>query len=471
MMQFRLLGPLEVWDGDERVDLGGAKQRALLALLLLNANRIVRRTQVIDWLWSMEPPRTAGDLVHEYVSRLRRALRPCRTAEPSSQRLRTQPSGYLLRVEPDELDLDRFEWLVERARQGMAARDLQLASGALRQALALWRGPALANLPPSLAVDVESARLEEARLVALEERLEVDLRLGRHAQSVGELEALLTSYPGHERLCRQLMLALYRSGRQAEALTVYRNTRNMLVEELGLEPSPALKELERAILQADPALEPVQLTAAVTLDEPGPPRGPCQLPPDIDDFTGRQAIVAQLQQLLEGEQGPAIIISAIAGKAGVGKTALAVRVAHRLRPRFADGQLYVNLRGVEAQALDPAEVLASFLRALGLEGTAIAEGLEERVRQYRARLADRRVLVVLDNAASEAQVRPLLPAGRGCAALVTGRVRLSGLEAAHSLTLEVLEPDQAVQLLAKLAGPGRVAAEPEAAATIVRLCG
>jgi len=471
MMQFRLLGPVEVWDGDERVGLGGAKQRALLALLLLNANRIVRRTQVIDWLWDMEPPRTAEDLVHECVSRLRRALRRCRTAEGSSQRLLTHASGYLLRVEPDELDLDRFELLVEQAQQGTAVHDLQRAARILRQALGLWRGLALADLPPTVAVDAESARLEEARMVALEERLEIDLRLGQHAQLVGELEALVASYPNRERVRRQLMLALYRSGRQAEALTVYRNTRQMLVEELGLEPSLALQELERAILRADPALEPVLPTAAATLHDPGPPRRPCQLPPDIDDFTGRQAVVAQLQQLLEGEPATAIVISAIAGKAGVGKTALAVRVAHELRPRFADGQLYVNLRGVEAQARNPADVLAGFLRALGVEGTEVPEGLEERVRLYRSRLADQRVLVVLDNAASEAQVRPLLPGSQGCAALVTSRARLSGLEAAHPLTLDVLEADQAVELLAKLAGPGRVAAEPEAAAHIVRLCG
>jgi DNA-binding SARP family transcriptional activator/predicted negative regulator of RcsB-dependent stress response len=470
MMQFRLLGPLEVWDGNERIDLGGGKQRALLALLLLNANRIVRRTQVVDWLWSTEPPRTAEGLVHEHVSRLRRALRCC-TTEPSGQRLRTQPAGYLLQVEPGELDLERFERLVEQAQHGMASHDLQLAARTLRQALGLWHGSALANLPPSLAVDAESTRLEEGRLVALEERVEIDLRLGRHAYLVGELETLVACYPNRERLRHQLMLALYRSGRQVEALTVYRDTRQMLAEELGLEPSPALQQLERAILRADPALEPVLPTAGAPLGLSGPRRGPCQLPPDIDDFTGRQAAVAQVQELLKREQVSAIVISAIAGKAGVGKTALAVRAAHRLRPRFADGQLYVNLRGTEAQALDPAEVLAGFLRALGVEGAVIAEGLEERVQQYRSRLADRRVLVVLDNAASEAQVRPLLPASPGCAVLVTSRKRLSGLEAAHPLTLDVLEADQAVELLARLAGPGRVAAEPEAAATIVRLCG
>ena len=470
-MQFRLLGPLEVWNGDERIDLGGAKQRALLALLLLNANRTVRRTQVIDWLWDMRPPRTAGDLVHEYVSRLRRALRPYCGAKPSSQRLRTQASGYLLEIARDELDLDRFERLVDQAQQAVASGERELAAGLLRQGLGLWRGSALANLPSTLAVDAERARLEEARLVALEERLELDLRLGRHAYMVGELEVLVTSYPNRECLRRQLMLALYRSGRKGEALTVYRDTRQMLVEELGLEPSLALQQLERAILLADPALESVVPTANATLDEPGPRQGPCELPPDIDDFTGRQAAVAEVQQLLEEKRATAIVISAIAGKAGVGKTALAVHVAHRLRPSYPDGQLYVNLQGAEAQGRDPTEVLAGFLRALGVPGAAIAESLEERVRQYRSRLADRRVLVVLDDAASEAQVRPLLPGSGGCGTLVTSRASLSGLEAAHPLPLDVLEADQAVALLAKLAGPARVAAEPEAAAAIVRLCG
>jgi DNA-binding SARP family transcriptional activator/tetratricopeptide (TPR) repeat protein len=471
MMQFRLLGPIQVWDGDDRIDLGGAKQRALLALLLLNANRMVSRAQVIDWLWDSRAPRTAEDLVHEHVSRLRRVLRGHRIAVPPAPRLRTQPSGYLLQVEPDELDLDRFERLADQAQQLIAAGDLEPASRILRQALGLWHGSALGNLPPGAAVHAQRARLEEGRLATLEERLEIDLRLGRHVDLVGELEALTASHPGRERLCRQLMLALYRSGRQTEALTVYRDTRQRLVEEFGLEPSPALQELERAILRADPALEPTPPAPAATLEGAGPARGPCQLPPDIDDFTGRQPAIAQVQELLEGEQVTAIVISAIAGKAGVGKTALAVRVAHQLRPRFADGQLYVNLRGVEAQALDPADVLAGFLRALGVEGALIPDRLEDRVGLYRSRLAGRRVLVVLDNAASEAQVRPLLPGSQGCAVLVTSRVRLSGLEAAHPLTLDVLAPDQAVELLAKLAGSGRVATEPEAAQLIARLCG
>jgi DNA-binding SARP family transcriptional activator/predicted negative regulator of RcsB-dependent stress response len=469
-MEFRILGPVEVWDGTQRLGLGGPKPRALLAVLLLRANRVVSTDRLMDELWGEAPP-TARNLIQVYVSRLRHALHGNRDGSEPERVLVTRPPGYLLRVEPGQLDLERFEALTAQARQATADGDLEGAAERWCAALALWRGPALDGIASEVLRRTAVPRLEEARLVALEERLEVDLRLGRHAELVGELRALVAAYPDRERLCRQLMLALYQSDRQAEALAVYRGMRQALVEELGLEPSPALQELERAILLADPALKPEGPTAGGALRDPASPRGPCQLPPDIDDFTGRQEAVAQLQRLLEGEPATAIVVSAIAGKAGVGKTALAVRVAHRLRPCFPDGQLYVNLRGAQAEVLGPTDVLAGFLRALGIDGARIPEGVEERARLYRARLADRRVLVVLDNAASEAQVRPLLPASHGCAALVTSRTSLSGLEAAHPLILDVLDSDQAVELLAKLAGPDRVAAEPQAAQQLVRLCG
>jgi DNA-binding SARP family transcriptional activator/tetratricopeptide (TPR) repeat protein len=470
-MEFRILGPVEVWDGAQRLDLGGSKPRALLAVLLLHADQVVSTEHLIDQLWGEVPPATARNLVQVYVSRLRQALHRRRGGSATDQVLVTRPSGYLQRVGPGELDLDRFLALTADARRATLNGDLEGAAERWRAALALWRGPALAGAASEVLRRTAVPRLEEARLVALEERLEADLGLGKHVELVGELEALVASHPDREGLRRQLMLALYRSGRQGEALTVYRNTRQILVEELGLEPSPALQELERAILRGDPALAPALPAGVEVRHQPASPPGPCLLPPDIDDFIGRQAAVAQVQRLLERERATAIVISAIAGKAGVGKTALAVRVAHRLRPRFPDGQLYVNLRGTEARVLDPAEVLAGFLRALGIQGARIPEGLEERVRQYRSQLADRRVLVVLDNAASEAQVRPLLPASHGCAALVTSRAYLGGLEAAHPITLDVLNPDHAVRLVAKLAGPARVAAEPEAAQAIVRLCG
>jgi DNA-binding SARP family transcriptional activator/tetratricopeptide (TPR) repeat protein len=469
-MEFRILGPVEVWDGSQQLDLGGPKPRALLAVLLLQTNQVVPTDRLVDELWGEASPPTARNLVQVYVSRLRQALHRNRDGSATDQVLVTRPSGYLLRVKPGELDLDRFEGLTTQARRAAADGDLKRAAECWGAALVLWRGPALAGAASEVLRRTAVPRLEEARLVAVEERLETDLSLGRHVELVGELEVLVGEHPLRERLRRQLMLALYRSGRRAEALAVYRSTRQVLVEELGLEPSPALQELERAILLGHPAPAPAATTRQAG-HHPALPVAPCQLPPDIDDFTGREATTAQVQRLLESEEATAIVISAIAGKAGVGKTALAVHLAHRLRPHFPDGQLYVNLRGAEAQALDPPDVLAMFLRALGVDGARIPEGLEERVQQYRARLADRRVLVVLDNAASEAQVRPLLPAGRGCAALVTTRAPLSGLEAAHPLTLEVLEADQAVQLLDKLAGPGRVAAEPQAALQIVGLCG
>jgi DNA-binding SARP family transcriptional activator len=413
-MEFRILGPVEVRDGAQRqLDLGGAKPRALLSILLVHANQVVSTDRLIDQLWGEATPPTARNVLQCHVSRLRRALQAGAGGAGPDPVLVTRPPGYLLRVGAGQLDLHRFEELLAQARQASAEGDRPRAAERLRAALALWRGPALADASEMLR-RTAGARMDEARLVALEERLDADLALGRHADLVGELEALVADQQDRERPRRQLMLALYRSGRPAEALEAYRAARRRLVEEFGLEPSPALQRLERDILLADPALDPASSPPGIDKDEPRPaPSGPYQLPPDIDDFTGREVAVAQVQELLEGEQATAIVISAIAGKAGVGKTALAVRVAHRLRPRFADGQLYVNLRGAEDQALDPADVLAGFLRALGVEGAVIPEGLEERVRLYRSRLADRRLLVVVDNAASEAQVRPLLPGSPG----------------------------------------------------------
>jgi DNA-binding SARP family transcriptional activator/predicted negative regulator of RcsB-dependent stress response len=470
-MEFRILGPVEVWDGGRRLDVGGPKPRAVLAALLLHAGRMVSADRLIDELWGETPPATARNVLQCHVARLRRALHRPAEANGSTPVLLTRPGGYLLRVEPGQLDLHRFREAADRGRRAMAAGDAGEAAEQLRRALALWRGPALADVASESLRRTAAPPLEEARLVALEERLDADLALGRHTELVGELEALVAAHPDRERPRRQLMLALYRSGRLAEALAVYRSARRLLVEELGLEPSPALQQLERAMLLADPALETPPPAASGHPPRPAPPPGPCELPPDIEDFTGRESPLAELESLLADNQATAIVITAIAGKAGVGKTALAVRLAHRLRSRFPGGQLYVNLRGAGTQPLDPADVLAGFLRALGVESAAIAEGLDERSRQFRARLADDRVLVVLDNAAGEAQVRPLLPGGRGCAALITSRVGLRGLEAAHPLTLDVLDPDQAVALLAKLAGPARVAAEPDAAWAIARLCG
>jgi DNA-binding SARP family transcriptional activator len=473
-MEFRILGPLEVWEHGRVVALGGPKQRALLATLLLHANHVVSADRLIDELWGDQPPATADNLLQGYVSQLRRRLPIRQDGRTPRQLLATRSPGYVLRVERSLLDLHRFEQLVEVARLAMAEGAPQRAADALRKALALWRGPALGDVAVEGICRSEVAQLEERRITALEERIEADLRLGRHVDLTGELQALVAENPLRERLRAQLMFALYRSGRQAEALAVYRDARRVLTEELGLEPGPALQRLEHGILAADPALQlpsPAIVADGAEAAADGPP---CHLPPDVADFTGREDVVGGLRRLLgqePGQRGTAVLVAAISGKAGVGKSAVAIRVAQQLRPWYPDGQLYVNLRGTEAHAPAPADILASFLRALGVDEAAVPDGLEERVRRYRARLADRRVLVVLDNAAGEAQVRPLLPPSAGCAALVTSRSRLAGLEAAHHAALEVLQSGEAVELLAKVAGAGRVAAEPTAARTIARLCG
>jgi DNA-binding SARP family transcriptional activator/tetratricopeptide (TPR) repeat protein len=470
-MRFLVLGPVELWDDGDRVDLGGRKQRALLALLLLNANRNVPLGRLIDWLWEEEAPRTARELVHEYVSRLRRALRPNQVAQPASGRLRTSAWGYRLQVGPDELDLHRFERLVGEAQQAAAGDDQARAAGILRQALALWRGSPLEDVPSTRAVEAEVTRLEEARLTVLEQRIEADLQSGRRAELVSELEGLVAAEPLRECFRAQLMLVLYRCGRQAEALAVYRAGRRLLIDGHGLEPGSRLRELEQAILRDDPVLVPPSRTVARRTVAVPPPS---QLPPDVADFTGRAGIMGAVAALLVSapdEPEPAAPVVAVAGKPGVGKTALAVHVGHRLGSRFPDGQLWVDLRGVAPVPLDPAAALAGMLRALGVDSSVIPDELEERVRLYRSRLAGQRLLIVLDNAATEAQVRPLLPAGAGAAALVTSRCRLIGLEAAHHLDLDVLSQEEAVTLLGRVAGPGRLAADAEAARTIATLCG
>jgi DNA-binding SARP family transcriptional activator/Cdc6-like AAA superfamily ATPase len=745
-MEFRILGPLEVVVDDQSVDLGGFKQRAVLVILLLNAGRVVSSGRLIDELWSGWPPKTALGTLQTYVSRLRDALEPERPRAAAPKVLVTRLTGYLLQATPDQIDAAQFEHLLKEGSAALEAGDPGLALTKLSAGLSLWRGPALEDFADMVFAQGEIVRLEELHLVAVETRIEADLALGRHAEVVGELEALIKECPHRERLRAQLMLALYRSGRQVDALRVYREARALFIEELGVDPSTTLQRLEQDILlhkpeldwappeppgrptpigrlphvepepggwhaapaahsvfvgrgaeldelrraladarsgrgrlvlvvgepgsgksriaralsdemqglgaevlwgqaskeQQAPAfwpwiqvvrawtanrsakqlrdqlgpdaavitqlvpelgerlpglpeptrLEPAQArlrlfaalaklltqsaaeqtlvvvlddlhrtdepsllflqflarkltsarllvlgtyrNAATTAQQPLPrilteltfepatchiqferlrepvalreitsqrppvgdpsstkathlsPYGRAiwelpdeasdlfQLPPSLADFTGRQTQVEQVRGMLVGDIGQqpaAVVISAIAGKGGVGKTALAIHVAHQVRHRFPDGQLYMNLRGTDAQPLKPTDVLAEFLRTLGVQPMAIPDRLEARARLYRARLSDRRVLVVLDNAADEAQVRPLLPGSAGCAVVVTSRRRLAGLEGATTVDLDVMDPDQAIELLGKVAGPQRVAAEPEAAAELVHLCG
>lgn len=453
-MEFEVLGPLRVRSGGQAAPLTATMPRTLLGMLLARANTPVAVDTLVDALWAGRPDPRAAKKLQLHVHRLRRAL-----GDPG--RVRFEHAGYTVRVHPNELDAHRFEALLAEG-SGLAGRDDPArAVAVLREALALWRGEPFGDLADVALLHAEADRLTELRLAGLEELHAAELAAGHAAAIVPELAELAARHPLRERLQGLLMTALYRAGRQAEALEVYRRTRLALVDELGLEPGPELQRLQRAILTGE--LEPdVPAAAAIT--------PPAQLPADVADFTGRDAQLTALREHLTSGSG-AMPISAIAGTAGVGKTTLAVHAAHQLSGHFPDGQLYVNLRGAETQPLDPAGVLARFLRALGTDAAAIPDDLEERAALYRSKLAGRRVLVLLDNAAGEAQLRPLLPGAPGCAALVTSRARLAGLAGAWRLDLGILDVDQAVELLARVAGPSRVADEPAAAEQIVRLCG
>jgi DNA-binding SARP family transcriptional activator/Tfp pilus assembly protein PilF len=469
-MEFRILGPLEVWRDGQLLPIHAAKQRTLLAMLLLQANQVVETDRLIEQLWGDEPPRTARNTLQTLVLRLRRMLQPAQPDERAVQVLVSHAAGYALRVAPEQLDVSRFEALERRAGRAMASGDLERAATWLREALGLWRGPVLADVPAEALRQLAAPELEERRLVALEERIEADLRLGRHAQLVGELGALVAEHPLRERLYGQLMLALYRAGRRGEALAAYRAARRVLGAELGLDPGITLQRLERAILRGDPTLD-LKAREALDLPRPAAP-APCQLPPDSVAFTGRSRELEELRALLGRATGPATICT-IDGGAGIGKSALAIRAAYASLGRFDDGCLWVDLQcGTAGLApLEPEEVLGRFLRSLGLDSKEIPDNLDEAAARFRSLLAGRGMLVILDNAASAAQVRPLLPTGPRCAALITSRRILTALDGVRRLHLEVLPAGDAVALLARLAGRDRVAAEPQAAAAIAEMCG
>ncbi|MEV6727629.1 BTAD domain-containing putative transcriptional regulator [Streptomyces sp. NPDC051364] len=456
--RFAVLGPLRAWRGSEPLSLGSPQQRALLAVLLLHAGRTATPAELLDALWGEDPPPQSLAVLRTYASRLRKALDP--------GLLVSESGGYAIRLPREgELDLDIARNLTAEAERARDTGDRVLARKLLARALDLWDGEPLAGVPGPHA-ETERTRLEEWRLQLLETRLNLDLELGHHAEATSELTALAAAHPLRERLRELLMLALYRSGRQAEALAVYADTRRLLTDELGVDPRPELSTLQQRILHADPELTRIEDPAPAAV--PAQVR-PAQLPLTVADFTGRAAVVTELGEILA--EGQVMAVSALAGIGGVGKTTLAVHVAHAARPHFPDGQLYVDLQGTEARPAEPVAVLGAFLRALGTPDTAIPDSATERAALYRSTLDGRRVLVLLDNAHDAMQVLPLLPGTPGCAALVTSRVRMTDLPGAHLVDLDVMSPEESLQLFTRIVGKERVDAERRAAFDVVGACG
>ncbi|RKE16805.1 DNA-binding SARP family transcriptional activator [Streptomyces sp. TLI_171] len=492
-MRFGLLGDLRVQDDSgAALTLHSAHGRALLAALLLTPNRPVSRERLTDALWGASPPPTASAALTNQIARLRRFLGPGGT-----DRLRTVPSGYLLRIGPTELDTEEFTRAVAAAATARQRADWQGVSSSAHAALHLWRGTPLGDLPLVAEQALPAVRsFEEARLQVAEWFFEAELNLGRHASTLAELTRWAALHPLHESLHVHLVTALYRNGRQAEALNAFDGIRTRLAEELGVDPGPALLTVHQQVLRADPDLLPPPAPAAVPTKAAAPTvdpeplatsasvgtgadasarPAPAQLPADVFDFTGRADVLAALTDRLEAvaADGGACLL-AVSGMGGVGKTALAVHAAHRVRHLFPDGQLYVDLHGFgNAQPRNPHDVLACFLGDLDPEllGAPLPEHTDDRAGRLRSVLSDRRVLLVLDNARDAEQILPLLPGHSRCAVLVTSRTALTALPGAHHVALEPLDVDEQRDLLARVCGAERVNAEPDDALRLLAACG
>jgi DNA-binding SARP family transcriptional activator/tetratricopeptide (TPR) repeat protein len=450
-VRFGILGPLQIVDDGTERPVTAGRDRALLAALLLSPGRIVGTDRLLEALWEGDPPATARGQLQNCISRLRRLLPP--------DKIITDPAGYGIHVEGDELDAAVFTRLTAAARSQPTPDE---ARRMLRQALDLWRGPALAGIDAA-PIRSSAAILDEQRAVATEDWVDLELSGGRERNLLPELAGTVERFPLRERLRGQLMLALCRAGRQADALAEYRRARALLHDELGIEPGPALRDLHRRILTGE-----VGPTAAET----APARAAARtLPRTVGDFTGRSETVERLVRAIEDGDPGGPIIKVIDGMAGSGKTTLALHVANLVAHRYPDGQLFVDLHGhSERRPVEPAAVLVTLLRQLGVGAERIPGDLDGRVALWRSELAARRALVVLDNAASTAQVAPLLPAARGCLALVTSRRRLAGLDGVRPESIPLLTEQEGVELLARIAAD-RVSAEPDAAAEVVRRCG
>lgn len=501
-MRFRVLGPVRLAPRTP----SAAKPRALLATLLVQAGEVVPVHSLIDELWATDPPRTATTTLQVYVSQLRKVLTEGADAGHSSELL-TRAPGYLLQIPEQEFDLPVFERLRTEGRTAHQEENFGDASRLLHEALALWTGPALSGIPHGVRLESAAIRLEELRMEVLEQRIVADLRLGRHRELAGELLALTNEHPLRETLHTHLMVALYRTGRGSDALKVYGRVRHSLVEELGIEPGPELSRLHARVLRGDPSLnwQPPRSTSGTgpngtgtnavlrdagpvrNVDDPsntkgtaaavGGPRQPLLVPPPVlpapaPGFVGRHEELANGERALRGGVGrQPVRVVAVSGSAGVGKTALALQLAHRTADLFPDGQVLIRLRGPHGRPLSAVQAGAALLRRLTHDplGSPLNDP-EELTERLRRALNGRRLLLVLDDVASEEQIRPLLESGPETALIVTSRRAAAALDGAEHMKLDAVRPDEAVELLLA-AGGERMAKDPVAAAEIAGLCG
>jgi DNA-binding SARP family transcriptional activator/tetratricopeptide (TPR) repeat protein len=488
-----VLGPVTAWRDALEIPARQPRQLAVLGVLAMRANRVVSRGELVDAVWGDQPPASAEGGIYTYVAGLRRVLEPDRPRGAGDRPRRTPAAvlvtaggGYMLRLDPDCLDADCFEQALGRVRGLRAAGDVAGAASAVDQALALWRGPAFSGVPGPFA-EAERQRLGELRTAAAEERADLLLAQARPVEAVAELTALAAEFPLRERARGLLMIALYRSGRQAEALQVFHDVRDRLAEELGIDPGAELAHVHQQVLGMDPALDgpaepPRSQPATVAPPAPEAP-APAQVPPDAAGFVGRTAELYWLRDMLpagepdqDGEQDAAVsgepAVAIVTGTAGVGKTTLAIRFARQVAPHFRDGQLYANLRGFDPSGAptEPEAALRGFFEALGVPAPRVPGSLEQQTALFRSLLDGKRMLLLLDNARSTEQVRPLLPGSPGCMVVITSRTQLTGLvaaEGARPLSLDLLSTAEARELLNHRMGTERVAAEPTAASELV----
>ncbi|MEV0263460.1 BTAD domain-containing putative transcriptional regulator [Streptomyces sp. NPDC050617] len=481
-MEFLLLGPLSVRLNAREVYVSAPRQRVVLATLLLNVNHVVSVDRIAGYVWDGSPPPSAAATIRTYVMRLRQVL-----GEQASARIITRAPGYLIALGEDESDLGRFTAHRHRAAAHADVGNMEDSCAELTRALAGWRDEPLVNVPSQTLRDVEGRYLQELRLQTTELRFDAELALGRHAELIPELWRLVRENPLREALVGKLMLALFRSGRQSESLALYQRTRDLLVEQLGAEPGADLREVQRRILSADDLPDeravrgrPARQTALVTRSAPPPSARPwhsasrpkpAELPAVPPELTARDEPLEQLRRALTAAGLPtgSVGTAVVTGRGGTGKSALALHAAHALRESFPDGQLYAEL-GSRKRPLASGEVLNRFLAALGVPRADIPADENEREVLYRSLTAGSRLLVLLDDADSTAQIRPLVPGSGGSGLLVTSRRRLADLEGAHTVTLPPLDERESLELLGRLVGPARVEAEPQAARTVVAMC-